>query len=231
MLFRSFYGRRVLDLGVGTGRTAGVLQPLAGRYVCIDYAREMVEHVRRVLPEVEVHMADMRDLSAWDGGAFDFIFGPDNVLDAVCHEDRLRVLAEVHRLLPADGLLMFSVHNRRYDLAQCGPRLEFSRNPVTQMVRVAQYLRRLMNHRRIGRLRRLEKDYAVLNDIGHDFQLLHYYIDWEAQVRQLEAAGFRVVDIIKSDGRSLRTGDANAANRHDDASSPSLMYVAARKQA
>ena len=96
-----FFGRSVLDIGIGTGRTAGFLQPLAQRYVCIDYSQEMVDHVRKALPGVEVHLADMRDLSRWAAAEFDFIFAPDNVFDAVSHEDRLRILAEARRVLSA----------------------------------------------------------------------------------------------------------------------------------
>jgi SAM-dependent methyltransferase len=217
-----FFGRSVLDIGIGTGRTAGFLQPLARRYVCIDYSQEMVDHVRKALPGVEVHLADMRDLSRWGAAEFDFIFAPDNVFDAVSHADRLRILAEARRVLSTEGLLVFSSHNRRYRVAGKGPRLTYSRNPVTQALHVLRYLQRRLNHLRVGRLHRHEDEYALLNDIGHDYALLHYYIDRDRQQGQLDAAGFRLLEVIDSDGRSLREGD-------EDASSPSLLYVAARK--
>jgi len=53
----------------------------------------MVDHVRKALPGVEVHLADMRDLSRWGAAEFDFIFASNNVFDAVSHADRLRILA------------------------------------------------------------------------------------------------------------------------------------------
>jgi SAM-dependent methyltransferase len=217
-----FFGRNVLDIGIGTGRTAGFLQPLARRYVCFDYSQEMVDHVRKSLPGVEVHLADMRDLSPWGAAEFDFIFAPNNVFDAVSHADRLRILGEARRVLSMDGLLVFSSHNRRYRTAGKGPRLMYSRNPVTQARQVLEYLMRRLNHLRVCRLHRHEDEYALLNDIGHDYALLHYYIDRDRQQRQLDAAGFRLLDVIDSDGRSLREGD-------EDVSSSSLLYVAARK--
>ena len=38
-----------------------------------------------------------------------------------------------------------------------------------------------------------ETDYAVLNDCGHNYSVLHYYITREAQARQLAAAGFDLI--------------------------------------
>jgi SAM-dependent methyltransferase len=219
---QGFFGRSVLDIGIGTGRTAGFLQPLARRYVCIDYSQEMVDHVRKALPGVEVHLADMRDLSRWGAAEFDFIFAPDNVFDAVSHEDRLRILAEARRVLSAEGLLVFSAHNRRSRKAGKPPRLAYSRNPITQARYVLEYLRRRRNHLRVGRLHRHEEEYALLSDVGHHYALLHYYIDRDRQRRQLEAAGFRLLEVFGSDGRSLGESD-------DDGSSPSLLYTAARK--
>ncbi len=218
----AFFGRNVLDIGIGTGRTAGFLQPLARRYVCFDYSQEMVDHVRKALPGVEVHLADMRDLSRWAAAEFDFIFAPNNVFDAVSHTDRLRILGEARRVLSTDGVLVFSSHNRRCRAAGKGPRLAYARNPVTQARHVIEYLKRRLNHLRVGRLHRHEDEYALLNDAGHDYALLHYYIDRDRQQRQLDAAGFRLLEVIDSDGRSLHEGD-------EDASSPSLLYVAARK--
>jgi hypothetical protein len=102
------------------------------------------------------------------------------------------------------------------------PRLAYSANLITQARYVLEYLKRRRNHLRVGRLHRHEEEYALLNDVGHHYALLHYYIDRDRQRRQLEAAGFRLLDVFDSVGRSLGASD-------DDAWSPSLLYVAARK--
>jgi SAM-dependent methyltransferase len=206
---------------VGTGRTSRYLAPLAGRYVCVDSSPPMVEHVRRHLPGVDVRLADMRDLGAFASGAFDFVLASCNLIDAVSHEDRLRVLAEVRRVLRPAGVFMFSSHNRRLRTAMLGPRLIRSHNPSTQAAQVWRYALSLINHARVRRLRRIETDYALLNDSGHDYAALHYYIDRDAQRRQLEQAGFQAREIVDTLGRSLQPGD-------DDSESPSLMYVVER---
>ena len=87
---------------------------------------------------------------------FDFLFGSNNVLDAVSHEDRLRALAEFRRVLRPGGMLVFSSHNRQYRHAWRGPTLGVSRNPVTQAMNVVRWLRELRNHLRIRDLRKRE---------------------------------------------------------------------------
>src|SRR5262245_15665040 len=74
--------RDVLDLGVGSGRTTRFLAPLARRYVCVDSSPAMVAYVRTHAPTVAVHLADMRDLSLFADGNFDFVFASCNLIDA-----------------------------------------------------------------------------------------------------------------------------------------------------
>src|SRR5579871_1208557 len=215
----AFAGRDVLDLGVGTGRTTRYLAPIAGRYVCMDASPPMVEYIRRHAPAIDVRLADMRDLAAFGLGVFDFVLASCNLVDAVSHEDRLQVFREVWRALRPAGVFAFSSHNRRLRSALSGPALQRSRNPATQALHVLRYVRSLVNHARVAPLRRIERDYAVLNDPGHDYAALHYYIDRPTQAAQLDAIGFHLLDVFDGDGRPLASGD-------DDSASPSLLYVA-----
>ena len=217
----AFAGREVLDLGIGTGRTTPFLAPLAARYVGTDYSPPMVEYVRSHMPEIDVRLADMRDLSAFPSGSFDFAMASCNVIDAVSLEDRLRTLGEWHRVLRPHGIVMFSSHNRRYHRALAGPALARSRNPVTQLRHLQQYVRSVINHARVGRLRRVDGEYALLNDVGHDYAALHYYIDRDTQRRHLEQSGFLLRDVFAGFGGVV-------GNAGDDSASPSLLYVAER---
>jgi SAM-dependent methyltransferase len=217
----AFAGRDVLDLGIGAGRTSRYLAPLAHRYVGTDYSPAMIAYVRTALPELDARLADMRDLSEFAGGEFDFVLAACNVLDAVSHADRLRAIGEVHRVLRPSGVFMFSSHNRGYAKALSGPFLVKVRNPATQAAYFIRYVRGLRNHARVGRLRREEHDYALLNDMGHDYAALHYYVDRHTQRRQLEAGGFHLLDIFDESGHLLADAD-------DDSASPCLTYIAAR---
>ncbi|HEY4139402.1 MAG TPA: class I SAM-dependent methyltransferase, partial [Casimicrobiaceae bacterium] len=172
---RYFAGRDVLDIGVGTGRTTHYLAPLAGSYTGIDYSPHMIGHMHEHFPDVRALQVDMRNLSAFDDGAFDFVLASANVMDAVSHADRLATLGEVQRTLRAGGVFIFSSHNRDYAKATSGPRLQYSRNPATQLGNLARFVRQSVNHRRTRKLRRIEIDYSLLDDAGHDYALLHYY--------------------------------------------------------
>src|SRR6185503_11257521 len=117
----------------------------------------------------------------------------------------------------------FTSHNRASRRALHGPRIVLSRNPVTLAAHVLRWGRQLVNHARVGRLRRLEPDYALLNDRGHDYACLHYYVDQGTQRRQLESHGFRVLDVLDDQGRAVPEVDPAAE-------SPWLMYVARRER-
>lgn len=217
----AFAGRRVLDLGVGAGRTTTFVAPLAARYVCLDFSTQMIDAIRVRFPGLPALLGDMRDLSAFDDAAFDFVLASCNVVDAVGHEDRLRVLAEVRRVLRPGGVFMFSSHNRNFREALSGPILRRSHNPGTQAVHLWRYAQCLRHHARVRHLRRVERDYAILNDPGHDYAALHYYIDRVTARRQMAAAGFRVLSEFDLAGRALGPSD-------DDRESSSLLYVAER---
>lgn len=218
--YREFFdGRDVLDIGVGTGRTSAYLHRLARRYIGIDYSPVMVRALQERMPDIEVQLADMRDLSSFDDGEFDFIFAANNVIDAVCHEDRLQTLREFSRVLRQGGAMILSAHNRHYERALAGPTLRLSRNPWRELEYLREWLRQLHNHMRVSKFRQQNPKFALLNDTGHDFSVLHYYIDREQQVAQLQEHGFVVLEVLDESGRSIC-----APQTAPD--SPSLTYIA-----
>jgi SAM-dependent methyltransferase len=215
----AFAGRDILDIGVGTGRTSFYLAPLAKRYEAVDYSPVMVEHLRASQPQFSVRLADMRDLSAFADASMDFVFGSNNVIDAVGEEDRLRTLREFARVLRPGGTLAFSSHNRHYAPALGPPRLKRTRNPVNLAANTLRWLRQLRNHARLRPQREVHAEYALLDDGGHDHACLHYYVSPALQLEQLAAAGLEPIDVIDGEGGALGPGD-----RADG--SASLMYVA-----
>jgi SAM-dependent methyltransferase len=217
-----FPHRDILDLGVGTGRTGRYLSQLASHYECIDYSPVMIEHLQKNAPELHARQGDMRDLSAFDDQSFDFVFAAANLVDAVGHADRLKVLHEVHRVLRPGGAFLFSSHNRNYIGATEGPRLRMVRNPIVNLKNVVRYFRQSRNFARLSQYRVDESEYALLVDeAGHDYQLLHYHIDRKSQQAQLAAAGFELVYAISERLAVLHDGD-------DDSQSMTLQYIARR---
>jgi len=214
--------RDVLDIGVGAGRTTLYLAQLSRSYLGIDYSPVMIECFKKRFPDVPVRRADMRDLSFLSSETIDFALASANVFDAVSHEHRLLVLHELFRVMRSEGVLLFSSHNRSYEAALSGPRLRKSRSPCTQALYLLQYFRSQFNHMRTGKMRRFEQTYALLDDIGHDYRLLHYYIDRAAQAAQLAQCGFELLDVYSSSGCRLSGSDQAAE-------SPYLHYVARKR--
>lgn len=190
-------GRPILDLGVGGGRTVGPLREISDDYVGIDYSPDMVAACRLRFPGVRIEHGDARDLSAHPSGRFSLVVFSCNGLGMVGHDDRLRVLGEVHRVLAPGGVFAFSTHNRRCPDHDAGfrlPSLELSRNPVRLGMRSLRFARsvviRAKNRLRHRPLEHRGDDYSIINDVCHDYGTMLYYIDLGAQRRQLERAGF-----------------------------------------
>jgi ubiquinone/menaquinone biosynthesis C-methylase UbiE len=218
--YRNYFAdHSVLDIGVGTGRTALYLYPLARKYVAIDYSPIMIEYMHKTMPQVPALMCDARDLSQFHDNEFEFIFGSNNVIDALAHEDRLRCLKEISRVLKPGGMLMFSSHNRDLKSSLRKPHITWSRNPVDSAIRIRNWLRSMTNRAKIARHQREEPDYALYCDSGHDYCCIHYYIDQRSQRSQLESLKFDVLEVMNPDGQQLQPNDI-------DANSHWLMYVA-----
>jgi SAM-dependent methyltransferase len=107
-------GARVLDLGVGAGRTSGVLAASASVYVALDYSEAMVRNCRERHPTVDVRLGDAAELGAFVAGSFDLVVFSYNGLDYLHPAaKRDRCLEEIARVLDTDGVLVVSTHNAR----------------------------------------------------------------------------------------------------------------------
>ena len=105
-------GARVLDLGVGGGRTTAALRPMAARYVALDYSEAMVRSCREAHPEADVRLGDAADLREFDDGNFDLVVFSYNGIDYLHPvEKREQCLSEIARVLGRDGVLLLSTHN------------------------------------------------------------------------------------------------------------------------
>ena len=115
-LFDAFLkpGGAILDLGVGGGRTTPYLSRLASRYVGVDYAPKMIAACQQKFPQLEFLVADATNLAPLSDRTFDSVVMTFNGMDyLVPGASRQRCLAEIHRVLKKDGVLIFSSHNPR----------------------------------------------------------------------------------------------------------------------
>ena len=107
-------GLRILDLGVGTGRTTASLSRHADRYVGLDLSPGMIEVARQRHPTLELLEGDATDLRRFEDAAFDLVVFSYNGIDYLASaDDRARCLDESRRVLEDGGHLVLSSHNAR----------------------------------------------------------------------------------------------------------------------
>ena len=213
---------RVLELGCGAGRLTGYLGEIAERAEGLDMSEEMLEAGRSDYPAVTFSQGDVRDLSRYDDGSWDAVWGSYNLPDLFDHDERLRMFGEVHRVLAGDGLFIFSSHNLAAEHTRQKPTDLRTSDPLRLAVDLARMPRRVRNSRRVRRSERREGTYALLNDISHDFRGLHYYIARDEQERQLREHGFELLECLDLDGRPVAAGSAAVHSQE-------LHYVARRR--
>jgi ubiquinone/menaquinone biosynthesis C-methylase UbiE len=188
---------RMLDLGVGGGRTTVSFGPRVADYVGADYSEGMIAacRMRFAGTAYRFDVADARVLPYHDG-AFDFVLFSFNGIDYVSHDDRQRVFAEMHRVLRDGGRFAFSTHN--LDNAPHLLTLKPTRGVRTTL--------RRWNLRRVNpSLREIaSRDWAVLQDGALHGGLETYYVRRSEQLRQLAAAGFANVRVFQLDGAPAR---------------------------
>lgn len=190
---------RMLDLGVGGGRTTVHFAPRTAGYVGADYSVGMAaaSHARFAEQRYRFSVADARALPFPDH-AFDFVLFSFNGIDYVSHDDRQSVLAEVHRVLDAGGCFAFSTHN-----IDNAPSLLSWMPRVGVRTTLRQWKLRSMN----PPLREItSRDWIVLQDGALQGGLQTYYVRKDEQLRQLEKAGFRNTRVFQLDGAAAREG-------------------------
>jgi len=105
----------LLDIGIGGGRTTLHLPARVKSYTGVDIAAAMVEATRARFGgercDLDLRVADARDLSAWPRDAFGAVLFSYNGIDYVSRDERMIVLAEIRRVLQAGGLFCFSSHS------------------------------------------------------------------------------------------------------------------------
>ena len=79
---------KMLDIGVGGGRTTQHFAPLVDEYIGIDYSISMIaacqDKFKFDCPQASFQVADARNLSKFADNTFDFILFSFNGIDYVC---------------------------------------------------------------------------------------------------------------------------------------------------
>jgi SAM-dependent methyltransferase len=205
--YRDALSGRVLELGSGAGRLTGYLAEIARSVHGIDLSEAMVGYSRDRYPMASFAQGDMRDPGTFGSQPWDAIVAGFNILDVLGDADRQTLLDRIHDALSPGGILVMSSHNRGVAAHLGDPlRLKGMSMPMTVMA-IRQLPRWWLNRRRLVRFERHEPGYAILNDVGHHYSVMHYYSTRDAQVCQFEAHGFEVLDCLDLDGRRIGPGE------------------------
>jgi len=193
---------KMLDVGVGGGRTTYFFAKKAKEYVGIDYSKGMIDGCKQKFADLNFVVCDMRDLSVFQDSYFDFVFVAWNGLDCVDREGRLKTLKEIKRVLSKNGMLFFSSHN-----IQC---LEdhFSLKKSSQPFTMARYVYRWVQLRRCNKNFKsfFDAPYAFVTDGANDFKTDLYYIKPAEQFKQLNDFGFKNIKIYSFlDGKEIKS--------------------------
>lgn len=207
----------VLDIGIGGGRTVGLLEPAARSYVGVDISAEMLALARDRFPGVDLREGDAVGLAGLPDHAFDLVVFSFNGLDAVGHSDRQTALAAMTRVVRPGGRVLFSSLNldgvsfdeRPLRLAG-GPRSPRFRYHVAQALRHPSTLvRSVVNYRHTREEAVDGPGWGMRPMRAHEFRFVVHFATIEETVAEARAAGLEVVAAFADDGRPLDRGAAH----------------------
>jgi len=206
---------KMLDIGIGGGRTTCHFADLVQEYVGIDFDKRMLQACKQRFPhtseKIAFHHGDVRSMTLFNDQCFDFVLFSFNGIDYLSHEDRVIALKEIRRVTKAGGHLLFSTHN-----LNCIDEvfaLRISKDPFQLSRELYRYfVLRMMN----GRVSKMKtQTYAMIYDGIYRKKLAwlflsiwkhmgyFYYSKPEEQIRQLEEVGFKVAHIYARRGEEI----------------------------
>lgn len=201
---RAFIAKaRLLDIGIGGGRTTAYLQDRCGSYTGIDYSEAFVNSVKTRFPRLKVLHADARDLSVFADSSFDAINFSFNGMDYTNLEGRTRILSEISRTLRPGGHFFFSTHNKIHHTFNLDPWLDKN---LSLLVRLKTAIKLIPFFYRKIKNRKLElagDGYAIINDAAHHYGLLTFYTSPAFLRVQLTQAGFSGIMLYNRKGESV----------------------------
>lgn len=192
---------RMLDLGVGGGRTTPFFAPRVREYVGVDYSETMIAGCRARFQGTPLEncfrVGDAQSMPMFPDSAFDLVLFSFNGIDVLDPAQRETVYREIRRVCDAGSYFCFSSHNlgwlRNLNLKA------LPRHPL-------KFLNGLW---KIVQLRALNYDYWPLRDDRiavirePERPLRQCFISASMQCRHLLEAGFSDARVFDLSGREL----------------------------
>jgi len=192
---------KMLDVGVGAGRTTEYFAPIVKSYTAVDFSAGMIECCRSKyssrFPQARFAVGDAKDLKEFENEKFDFILFSFNGVDYMPVTARVQCLQKARTLLAPGGYLAFSTHNI-FSLRKLtvGAVFKLRWNMLATMAKVARRMKvRKMN---AAALRTIEtSDYVFVNDGSHDFGLKQCFIRPSYQLQMLRDCGYQSIRVFE----------------------------------
>ncbi len=203
---------RMLDMGVGGGRTTKYFAPLVKEYKGADYAVNMVQVCNEKFGgKISFTECDARNMEDIENDAFDFVLFSYNGMDSFGHEDRKAAFKEIHRILRHDGIFCFSSHNLGWEGLYDLFRLRTSKRDANIFKGISSLIKRSYRIFRLNFLngsffmkshieRLREQGYGLLYDNSLKGRAVIYYITYQEQLMQLKEAGFYHILAYSTEG-------------------------------
>ena len=197
--------KKMLDIGVGAGRTTKYFAQHFNEYLGIDFSEKMIEACTKRFSGTSYlfKKGDATNLSFIEDKFYDFILFSFNGIDCVEIDKRLSALTEAYRVCKDGGWFAFSVHNiYNVDILYS---FQTPRNP----------LKFLKEYKRMKMVIKLnpKKDEVLKNDMlsiidgDLDFSTSYVYIKPEIQFKILEEIGFCEILMFDKNGKNVLIDD------------------------
>lgn len=197
---------KMLDIGVGAGRTTLYFAPLVKKYVGIDYSHNMIRTckekiIKKSLKPVTLKVCDVKAMKIFKKEYFDFILFSFNGIDYLNHKDRLKALKEIKRVGKRGGYFCFSSHN--LNALKKLRKLRISLNPLTFFYNLDIYLKIGTVNKNLDQVIK-NKKFIIVNDGTCNWQFWTYYLKPQEQIKQLKQFNFSHIRIFSlNSGREI----------------------------
>lgn len=197
---------RMLDIGVGGGRTTIHFAPLVREYVGIDYSEQMIAACKERFSEIPgrltFQVADVCSLSMFPDQSFDFALFSYNGIDYMPHERRPAALKEIRRILRSGGYFALSTHNLNNLRERLRPKLVFE---PRRMASSLLWVYRFLKHNP-GSYDLHKHQYSEVYDGALGYRLRTHYVTPEQALDEFSESGFQNVRLFRlTTGESLQT--------------------------
>jgi ubiquinone/menaquinone biosynthesis C-methylase UbiE len=195
---------KVLDIGIGGGRTTEHIAPIAGSYVGVDYMQEMIDVCNRKfsqkLKNTSFHVADARDLSLFKDDEFDFIIFSFNGIDCIKYAERQLVFNHIKRILKINGFFCYSSHN----LLSVGSLFKTSATLNIPYMFKRHFMNQKLKKINAQALKNsATSDYLELVDGCHDLEGVFSYTRPSSEIKILKQNGFDHIRAFDLSGKEM----------------------------